>query len=116
MDYSREVEHSRHLIVRGKEPFNAEPKTSALVEFKVTPDDLVYCRNHGPVEEVDEETFRLAIHGVQDGRILISMDDLKTKFERVEVVAALQVGNNVMSPSLLSDIDKISAPEIGGRR
>ena len=53
MDYSNEVPHSELLLVRGKEPFNAEPKASALVEFAITPDDLVYCRNHGPVEDLD---------------------------------------------------------------
>ena len=91
MDYSREVVHSDLLLVRGHEPFNAEPKTSALVEFKVTPDDLVYCRNHGPVEEVDEEAFRLAVYGSTKGTVCLSMDDIRSKFERVEIVAALQV-------------------------
>ncbi|TCD65678.1 hypothetical protein EIP91_002305 [Steccherinum ochraceum] len=94
MDYSREVDHSNLLLVRGTEPFNAEPRTSALVEFKITPDDLVYCRNHGPVEEVEDETFELSIHGTPEGCTTISMDDLRTRFEKVEIVAALQCAGN----------------------
>jgi sulfite oxidase len=47
MDYSREVEHTQQLLVRGRQPFNAEPPASALVEFKYTPEELIYCRNHG---------------------------------------------------------------------
>ena len=47
MDYSREVTHTQPLLVRGREPFNAEPPAGTLVEFKYTPEDLIYCRNHG---------------------------------------------------------------------
>ena len=46
MDFSREVDHPDVLIVRGEQPFNAEPPIAALVEYGVTPEELVYCRNH----------------------------------------------------------------------
>ena len=46
MDFSREVPHVDGLIVRAAQPFNAEPPASALVEFKYTPEELLYCRNH----------------------------------------------------------------------
>lgn len=46
MDYTGEVEHSDQLIIRGAQPFNAEPLASALVEFVYTPEELIYCRNH----------------------------------------------------------------------
>ena len=48
MDYSREVEHPQadRLIVRGDQPFNAEPTAAQLVEFEFTPEELIYCRNH----------------------------------------------------------------------
>lgn len=46
MDFSREAPHTEGLIVRGEKPFNAEPPASALVAFKYTPEELIYCRNH----------------------------------------------------------------------
>lgn len=91
MDYSREVPHSDLLIVRAAQPFNAEPKASALVQFNLTPDELVYCRNHGPVEDLDPDTCYLSIEGTPGGTARYSMHDLETKFPKHEVVAALQV-------------------------
>lgn len=46
MDYSVEPLHSKRLIVQGAQPFNAEPSVRALVQQGITPDELVYCRNH----------------------------------------------------------------------
>lgn len=80
------------LVVKGKEPFNAEPEVSALVEFKYTPDDLVYCRNHGPVLELEEREFNVTVNGAVDTIISLSIHDLRTQFPKVKVVAALQVG------------------------
>lgn len=100
MDYSLEVPHSQLLVVRGQQPFNAEPKASALVEFPITPDDLVYCRNHGPVEDLDYDTYTLTIKG-DCGDIKYTMQDLETRFRKYEVVAALQVGIQLPSGSIL---------------
>ena len=91
MDYSNEVPHSELLVVRGKEPFNAEPKASALVEFAITPDDLVYCRNHGPVEDLDRDTYVFTVAQTPHGDVRYTMHDLATKFTTYHVVAALQV-------------------------
>ena len=99
MDFSREVAHSKLLIIRGQQPFNAEPKASALVQFPVTPEELVYCRNHGPVQEYDEDKFevKVRIRDVQvDGQSFVAekvltAKDIREKFERAEVEAALQV-------------------------
>ena len=79
MDYSREVDHSELLIVRSIEPFNAEPKASALVQFAITPDDLVYCRNHGPVEDLNRDDYYLSIEDTPSGTIRYSMNDLETR-------------------------------------
>ena len=47
MDFTNEVDHVDGLLVRGAQPFNAEPPTSTLVDFGgVTPEELIYCRNH----------------------------------------------------------------------
>ncbi|KAI9000480.1 molybdopterin binding oxidoreductase [Trametes punicea] len=93
MDYSNEVPHSDLLIVRAQEPYNAEPSAAALVEFPITPEELVYCRNHGPVLEYNDETFILRVDGTQGSRTF-TMKELKEAFSRVEIVAALQCAGN----------------------
>ncbi|EPT01408.1 hypothetical protein FOMPIDRAFT_1145132 [Fomitopsis schrenkii] len=102
MDFSKEVSHSKLLIIRGHQPFNAEPKASALVQFAITPDELVYCRNHGPVQEYDEDEFevRIRVRDVHvDGQAfaaekVMKAKDIREKFEMAEVEAALQCAGN----------------------
>lgn len=91
MDYSREVPHSDLLLVRGPQPFNAEPKASALVQFQLTPDELIYCRNHGPVEDLDPDTYILSVEDTPNGTMRFTMRDLESMFPKHQVVAALQV-------------------------
>jgi sulfite oxidase len=93
MDYSYEVPHSQLLVVRGMQPFNAEPKASALVQFPITPDDLVYCRNHGPVEDIDMDSYVLSVE-TGCGVAKYTMHDFETRFHKYEVVAALQVSDS----------------------
>lgn len=99
MDYSAEPPHSELLIVQGSQPFNAEAPTSALVEFNLTPEDLVYCRNHGPVREFDEETYSLIIKG--DRELELTIPELRSTFPIVQVVAALQVTFRHLTPQKL---------------
>ena len=93
MDYSQEIPHSEHLVVQGTEPFNAEPTAAALVEFPITPEELVYCRNHGPVLELDEDTYTIVVHGADPSAQprTFTLAELRDNFPRAEVVAALQV-------------------------
>ncbi|TFY64127.1 hypothetical protein EVJ58_g2827 [Rhodofomes roseus] len=102
MDFSQEVPHSDLLIIRGHQPFNAEPKASALVQFPITPEELVYCRNHGPVQEYDWDDFEVKIR-IRDlkgdgpsfaAERIVTAKDVREQFERVEVEAALQCAGN----------------------
>ncbi|KAI0761002.1 molybdopterin binding oxidoreductase [Trametes elegans] len=93
MDYTHEVPHSQHLVVRAAQPFNAEPIAAALVEFPITPEELIYCRNHGPVLEFDDETFSVRVNTPQGTRTFTAKE-LQETFPRVEVVAALQCAGN----------------------
>lgn len=90
MDYSIEPEHSPLLNIQAKTPFNAEPAASALVEFPITPEDLVYCRNHGPVREFDQDTYILTIKGGSKD-VNLTVNELRSTFAKVQVVSALQV-------------------------
>jgi DMSO/TMAO reductase YedYZ molybdopterin-dependent catalytic subunit len=109
MDYYRnEPPHSQLLTIQGTEPFNAEPPASALVEFNLTPEDLVYCRNHGPVREFDEDTYPLTVKGGVNRELNLTVKELKSSFTKVNVVAALQVRTGLTSVrgyiSLLSSV------------
>ncbi|KAL0954732.1 hypothetical protein HGRIS_003685 [Hohenbuehelia grisea] len=94
MDYSVEPPHSDRLVVQGIEPYNAEPAASALVEFKHTPEELVYCRNHGPVREFDENTYHVVIKGNVEKEVSLSVPALREMFPKFRVVSALQCAGN----------------------
>jgi len=67
---------------------------SALVEFKYTPEDLVYCRNHGPVRELEDGEYVVAVNGLVNTPLKITVRELRTQFQRARVVAALQCAGN----------------------
>ncbi|KAJ7494581.1 Oxidoreductase, molybdopterin-binding domain-containing protein [Mycena galericulata] len=92
MNYANEPQRSELLLVQGTEPFNAEPPASELVEFDVTPEDLVYCRNHGPVCEFPEDTYALTVKS-GDEAVRLSMSELRA-FPKADVVALLQCAGN----------------------
>ncbi|KAF7312182.1 Mannose-6-phosphate isomerase [Mycena indigotica] len=108
MNYDLEPAHSDQLVVQGTQPFNAEPLASALVEFELTPDELVYCRNHGPVCEYPEHSYFVTIkHGEMDV-LRISLADLKT-FPKAEVTAALQcAGNRRMEMGAIKPVNGVA--------
>jgi sulfite oxidase len=56
--------------------------------------DLFYVRNHLPVPEVDPETYSLEITGIGVKTISLSLHDLKTKFPKHTVTAAVQCAGN----------------------
>ncbi|KAJ3532649.1 hypothetical protein NMY22_g7658 [Coprinellus aureogranulatus] len=91
MAYSCEPAHSALLTVQAQEPFNAEPSAAALVEFPITPEDLVYCRNHGPVREFDASSYMVKVGGLVKREMELKLDDLKSgQWTKKEVIAALQ--------------------------
>ncbi|KAH8117832.1 molybdopterin binding oxidoreductase [Phellopilus nigrolimitatus] len=94
MNFSFEVPHSEGLIVRGAQPFNAEPPASALVEFRYTPEELIYCRNHSPVIELDESAYIIKVDGLVKKTLELKLEDLKESFNQAEIVAALQCAGN----------------------
>lgn len=68
--------------------------TSAL-----TPNDQFFVRWHLPdiPTEIDPNTYSISINGLVEKELKISLNDLKTKFEQVEVTAVLQCGGNSRS-------------------
>jgi sulfite oxidase len=51
-------------IVHDEYPYNAEPAASALDQRPLTPLDTFYSRNHGPIQQIDPDAWRLELDGM----------------------------------------------------
>lgn len=115
MDYTAEPTHSDRLDIQQAQPFNAEPSAADLVEFSLTPEELVYCRNHGPVLHFDEETYFVTFKGGEKGDVRLSVAELKAACPKATIVAALQVGH--LPASTYSELNHcFSALEFAGKK
>lgn len=93
-DYSQEPSRHPSLQINAKEPFNAEPHRSALITSYLTPADLFYKRNHGPIPIVDDiDNYRVIIRGLLQNPTELSMDTIR-KLPKYEVTATLQCAGN----------------------
>jgi DMSO/TMAO reductase YedYZ molybdopterin-dependent catalytic subunit len=65
----------------------------------LTPNDQFFVRWHMPdiPTHIDPDTYTIHINGLVEKELHISLNDLKTKFEQVEVTAVLQCGGNSRS-------------------
>ncbi|KAK1981000.1 hypothetical protein LZ30DRAFT_721568 [Colletotrichum cereale] len=75
---------SQDLIrLTGKHPLNAEPPLTKLFDAGlVTPNELHYVRNHGPVPRLLWEFHEV---DVEHGALVLSMDQLKNDFEAINI-------------------------------
>jgi DMSO/TMAO reductase YedYZ molybdopterin-dependent catalytic subunit len=65
----------------------------------LTPNDQFFVRWHMPdiPTHIDPETFTISVNGLVEREMKITLNDLKTDFEQVEVTAVLQCGGNSRS-------------------
>ena len=84
---------NKTLIVRKEQPYNAEPTPTDLVKHFITPEKYFFCRSHGPIPELNETTHRIYVDGigVKGAPISFSVQDLKDKFDKKNVMMAMQV-------------------------
>ncbi|EKM58405.1 uncharacterized protein PHACADRAFT_252697 [Phanerochaete carnosa HHB-10118-sp] len=82
------------LIVLKEWPFNAEPPLKQLIEHPITPVDLVYARNHGPIEHLIAQKFKVKVDGLVEHEAEYTLADIQKKFPKVEVVAAMHCAGN----------------------
>jgi sulfite oxidase len=96
-------EKPRHpaLVVRLKQPFNAETPVSLIPDNYITSNELFFVRNHLPIPVFDPETYRLKVlvdkrvQGQENiKQISITVDELKKFFPRHSVVATIQCAGN----------------------
>jgi sulfite oxidase len=82
------------MIVHDEEPFNAEPPPAVLAGGPLTPNDAFYSRNHGPFPDLDPVRWRLAIDGLVEREVLLSLADLRQRFEpHIQAVTLECAGN-----------------------
>lgn len=86
----------RDLIVLTPRPPQLETPFGIFDEGVLTPNDAFYVRWHlaGIPTSVDGATHRIQIHGSVKRPLSLSVEDLRTQFERVEIVAVNQCSGN----------------------
>lgn len=82
------------MLVHQREPFNAEPPRTALAGHRTTSPDAFYVRNHGPIPGIDPAAWRLTVDGLVRHRLELSLEQLRERFDEVEVTATLQCAGN----------------------
>ena len=77
------------FLVRSAAPLNGGPAPAAQAASFLTPNDIFFVRNHGAVPGLSPATHRIAVTGLVDSRLGLSLADLEREFERVEICATL---------------------------
>ena len=80
---------SPSFVVYEAEPLNGGAPAAEAAGPR-TPIDRFFVRNHGPVPEVDPDSFRLRVEGRVRRPLELSLADLASSSERVAVPAVLQ--------------------------
>jgi DMSO/TMAO reductase YedYZ molybdopterin-dependent catalytic subunit len=97
-DVMVQAEGNKDMILLTDRPPNLEtPLKYFLLDY--TPNDVFFVRWHLPVlpNHIQEDTFRLRIMGAVNQELALSMNDLKTQFEKVSVVALAACAGNARS-------------------
>ena len=82
------------LIVHSVEPLNAEPLLARLrARFRTATTDF-YVRNHGAMPIIDDESYRLTIHGRVRAPQEFTLADIQDRFRSRSVMATLQCAGN----------------------
>lgn len=111
--FSHDPKRHPALVVNSATPFNAETPLSILADSFITPSDLHYVRNHLPVPVVDTDTYRLEVGGLGvQTELSLTLEELKTKFTKHTIVAAIQCGGNRRKE--MKDVKKLKGLEWKG--
>lgn len=93
--YSGDPPVSPLLKLHSDKPVNAECASSLLADSWITPDELFFVRNHHPVPSLSADLHTVTIGGLGFGEGKpLTIDDIKQRYEKTEVVSTLQCGGN----------------------
>jgi len=82
------------LIVRQELPFNAETSPEALARSWITASRDFYVRSHATIPEIAAPAYRLAVRGLVEMPLALSLADLRGAFASHETTALLQCAGN----------------------
>jgi sulfite oxidase len=82
------------MIIHQAEPYNAETSRAALAGHMLTPLDVFYGRNHGPIPEIDPGSWRLTVDGLVRNQLELSLADLQARYPHRTLTATLQCAGN----------------------
>ena len=81
------------LVVHRAHPLNCETSIPALIGGVVMPNAHFYVRNHFPMPRLDPSTWRLAVGGLVDRPLSLSLRELGTMRSETRVVTLECAGN-----------------------
>jgi sulfite oxidase len=82
------------LVVWTQEPLNAETPLDLLGRREVTPTELFFVRNHGPIPTVDLDSYRLSLGGALGTPLRLSLGELRERYPGATVTATLACAGN----------------------
>lgn len=92
--YANNPEPYPDLLVNTRYPYNAEGRLATLTDSWQTPIGKHFVRNHSAVPDIDPEEYTLTVNGEGLTETVFTLEDLKTKFEHVEVTTVIQCNGN----------------------
>ena len=81
-------------IIHSDSPNNREASLPELIKAWVTPVDRFYVRSHAANPTIDPSTYRLTIGGLVDQDVEMSLEELSTGFEPVDITATMTCAGN----------------------
>ncbi|KAI5820506.1 putative sulfite oxidase [Pyronema omphalodes] len=75
------------------EPLNREPSLRELISSFITPAEISYDRNHGPLPHIDPQEYTLTITGAVSSPLTLTLSELQS-FPQHTITAALQCAGN----------------------
>lgn len=85
---------NKELLVRAQTPFNAEPPLKQLIESYVTPTEVFFKRNHGPIPLIEEKEHMVTVEGLVPRQLKLSVKQIKENYKKKRILAALQCAGN----------------------
>jgi len=82
------------LLVNTRYPYNAEGQLRQLTDNWITPIGKHFVRNHCHVPNIDPQEYTLTITGEGLTETVFTLEDLKTKFESVDITTVIQCNGN----------------------
>ncbi|KAL2863223.1 putative sulfite oxidase [Aspergillus lucknowensis] len=83
--------HTKYSV---ESPLNREPSVKELVSSFITPGEISYDRNHGPVPHLSASTHAIQIDGLVPNPLHLTINELATEFPQHVVYCALECAGN----------------------